>query len=186
MSWNTWTPSRNVDLRIDGTPFPGGTDQALEELLVLTITEGCDRGDYKLRSPGCWGASNRTIAGTTILSFHGKSGGRAVDVNAPWNGRGTRGDIPDEFVHVMESFGFVWGGRWSYTDPMHFEWRGSAKAARRALARAKRMLTDDIDYRVGDKTFGQLTKAMSYLRGKLTKGNKGDDFHITLVNNPDK
>jgi len=61
----------------------------------------------------------RFIAGTTVLSNH--SFGLAFDINVPGNQRGTPGEIDRTVVSIFEKWGFTWGGRWSYTDPMHFE-----------------------------------------------------------------
>ena len=34
-----------------------------------------------------------------------------------------RNSIPPEIVTVFERHGFIWGGRWSHYDTMHFEYR---------------------------------------------------------------
>lgn len=61
----------------------------------------------------------RFIAGTTTLSNH--AFGLALDFNVPGNQRGTVGEMHRGVVAIFESWGFAWGGHWSYTDPMHFE-----------------------------------------------------------------
>ena len=61
----------------------------------------------------------RFIAGTTTLSNH--SFGLALDLNTPGNQRGTVGEMDRQVVAIFERWGFTWGGRWHYTDPMHFE-----------------------------------------------------------------
>lgn len=53
------------------------------------------------------------------LSLH--SWGIALDINAEGNQRGTVGEIDREVVAILKSWGFAWGGDWSFTDPMHFE-----------------------------------------------------------------
>lgn len=53
------------------------------------------------------------------LSLH--SWGIAFDINTPGNQRGTVGEIDREVVAILKSWGFAWGGDWSFTDPMHFE-----------------------------------------------------------------
>lgn len=75
----------------------------------------------------------RPIAGTNVDSAHGY--GIAIDIAvapsdywrwaksgpsgaAPWRNR-----IPMEIVRVFERHGFIWGGRWSHFDTMHFEYR---------------------------------------------------------------
>ncbi len=75
----------------------------------------------------------RSVAGTTIDSAHGY--GIAIDIAvkpsdywrwakpdasgvAPWRNR-----IPMEIIRAFEKHGFIWGGRWSHFDTMHFEYR---------------------------------------------------------------
>lgn len=53
------------------------------------------------------------------LSMH--AFGLAVDINTPTNQLGTSGDMDPRVVEIFERWGFVWGGRWSRPDPMHFE-----------------------------------------------------------------
>jgi hypothetical protein len=53
------------------------------------------------------------------LSMH--AFGLAIDVNTPTNQLGTPGDMDPRVVEIFERWGFVWGGRWSRPDPMHFE-----------------------------------------------------------------
>ncbi|MEO8134053.1 MAG: M15 family metallopeptidase [Betaproteobacteria bacterium] len=52
------------------------------------------------------------------------SWGIAIDLNARTNAMGTAGDMNPKLVDLFESYGFVWGGRWSgrYKDPMHFQY----------------------------------------------------------------
>jgi hypothetical protein len=61
----------------------------------------------------------RFIAGTHSISNH--AFGLAIDINAPENGRGTAGQMDRSVVAIFERWGFTWGGRWQFTDPMHFE-----------------------------------------------------------------
>jgi len=70
----------------------------------------------------------RPVADTGQPSMH--SYGAAIDINvavgdywlwrhgAPWRDR-----VPDEVVAAFERHGFIWGGRWSHYDTMHFEYR---------------------------------------------------------------
>jgi hypothetical protein len=53
------------------------------------------------------------------LSIH--SWGAAVDVNPLTNMPGVIGDLPPEFIKIMETAGFTWGGRWKRLDYMHME-----------------------------------------------------------------
>ena len=53
------------------------------------------------------------------LSMH--AFGLAIDLNVSTNSLGTRGDMDPRVVEIFEKWGFLWGGRWSQPDPMHFE-----------------------------------------------------------------
>lgn len=74
----------------------------------------------------------RDIAGTEQTSMH--SYGAAIDLNTSlsdyWRWSRSAGDgpvyrnrIPPEIIAVFERHGFIWGGRWSHFDTMHFEYR---------------------------------------------------------------
>jgi hypothetical protein len=75
----------------------------------------------------------RNIAGTGRLSPH--SWGIAIDLNprhgAYWRGAkkggeevvGLREKYPQVIVELFEKHGFIWGGKWSHFDLMHFEYR---------------------------------------------------------------
>ncbi len=70
----------------------------------------------------------RKIAGTSRLSVH--SFGAAIDIRVKysaywrWNkGRGYKNKIPARVVKIFEKYGFIWGGKWSHYDTMHFEYR---------------------------------------------------------------
>ena len=54
------------------------------------------------------------------LSHH--SWGIAVDLNVGANPFGTKPDMDERLVRVLESHGLTWGGRWIVPDGMHFEW----------------------------------------------------------------
>ena len=61
--------------------------------------------------------------------------GAAIDINAAYSDywlwhRAVAGGpapyanrIPAEIVAIFERHGFIWGGRWSHYDTMHFEYR---------------------------------------------------------------
>ena len=53
------------------------------------------------------------------LSMH--AFGLAIDLNVSANHLGTNGRMDPEVVEIFERWGFLWGGRWSPPDPMHFE-----------------------------------------------------------------
>ena len=70
----------------------------------------------------------RAIAGSDQTSMH--AWGAAIDLNTAysdywrWSRSGAyRNRIPPEIVAVFERHGFIWGGRWSHFDTMHFEYR---------------------------------------------------------------
>lgn len=77
----------------------------------------------------CW----RPIAATNRLSPH--SFGIALDLDPTWSHYwlwDLRGEpkamryanrIPMEIVDIFERHGFIWGGKWSHYDTMHFEYR---------------------------------------------------------------
>lgn len=69
----------------------------------------------------------RRIAGSSTWSHHAWA--LAVDFDPADNayGRDPAGTLVGshpEFIRAFERVGFVWGGRWSTPDPMHFEWDG--------------------------------------------------------------
>jgi hypothetical protein len=86
---------------------------ALQEIVNAGLAAEIHPDEYA----GCY--YPRFIAGTTKLSNH--SFGLALDLNVPGNQRGTVGEMDPRVVAVFEEWGFTWGGRWRYTDPMHFE-----------------------------------------------------------------
>jgi hypothetical protein len=53
------------------------------------------------------------------LSRH--SWGIAVDVNPTENPYGSDGNQHPAVIEAFEKYGFIWGGRWNFKDPMHFE-----------------------------------------------------------------
>jgi hypothetical protein len=69
----------------------------------------------------------RTVADTGEPSMH--SWGAAIDINATYADywlwpRGISGNaIPTEIIDIFERRGFIWGGKWSHYDTMHFEYR---------------------------------------------------------------
>ncbi|MGD9960679.1 M15 family metallopeptidase [Nocardioides sp.] len=86
---------------------------ALSEVVRAGLSDAIHPAEFA----GCY--YPRFIAGTTKLSNH--SFGLALDLNVPGNQRGTVGEMDRTVVAIFKSWGFAWGGDWSYTDPMHFE-----------------------------------------------------------------
>jgi hypothetical protein len=86
---------------------------------------------YLVPSAGTYNC--RVVAGTDALSMH--AFGAAIDINTDfsdyWRWAGTnatpggkwRNRIPPQIVAIFERHGFIWGGRWSHFDTMHFEYR---------------------------------------------------------------
>ena len=86
---------------------------ALADVVARGLADKIDPAQYA----GCY--YPRFIAGTHSLSNH--AFGLALDLNVPGNQRGTAGEMDRGVVAIFEHWGFTWGGRWHYTDPMHFE-----------------------------------------------------------------
>jgi len=69
----------------------------------------------------------RTVADTGEPSMH--SWGAAIDINATyaqywlWPRSTSTNTIPTEIIDIFERHGFIWGGKWSHYDTMHFEYR---------------------------------------------------------------
>jgi len=88
-------------------------EAALADVVKQGLADKIHPGEYA----GCY--YPRFIAGTHSLSNH--AFGLALDINVPGNQRGTAGQMDRSVVAIFEHWGFTWGGRWHYTDPMHFE-----------------------------------------------------------------
>jgi D-alanyl-D-alanine carboxypeptidase-like protein len=69
----------------------------------------------------------RTVADTGEPSMH--SWGAAIDINSAyaeywlWPRAASAGTLPAEIIDIFERHGFIWGGKWSHYDTMHFEYR---------------------------------------------------------------
>jgi hypothetical protein len=111
-----------------------GAARALENLgreLAALLAKRPQLRQYLFPSGGAffW----RNIAGTSRLSPH--SWGIALDLNprhgSYWRDRkaggseveAMRNNYPQEIVDLFEKHGFIWGGKWSHFDLMHFEYR---------------------------------------------------------------
>lgn len=145
--WPTGVPqSQLAQVDIDGVRYPGGVRVEVAELVELLTAETARRG-YVFGTPGdpaygCWGYSNRPIAGTNTPSNH--SWGLAVDINAPSNPMKSplTTDMPDWMPDLWGRYGWDWGGYYSGTpDPMHFEYMGTPDQAARDTERARVDLT---------------------------------------------
>jgi hypothetical protein len=107
-----------------------GLDRALNA--VSRELDSLPAADQKYLYPTGGTYNCRSVAGTAQTSMH--SWGAAIDINTAysdywrWNrsgGGGTsyRNRIPAEIVTAFERHGFIWGGRWTHYDTMHFEYR---------------------------------------------------------------
>ena len=69
----------------------------------------------------------RVVADTGEPSMH--SWGAAIDINSAyaeywlWPRATSPGTMPPEIIEIFERHGFIWGGKWSHYDTMHFEYR---------------------------------------------------------------
>ena len=106
--------------------------------LVAMLIDLTELMGYDVRPGETWGYNCRNVAGTRQRSVH--AWGLAIDINAPSNGRGVRGDIPDDVVSLWTGHGFGWGGDWAYTDPMHFEFERSPTSAAEITNRLRNYL----------------------------------------------
>lgn len=87
------------------------------------LQEIVDRGLAGLINPsqygGCWSPRHVLFDPSRSLSMH--AWGLAIDFNIPGNEYGASPQMDPRIVEVFDRWGFVWGGRWSTPDGMHFE-----------------------------------------------------------------
>jgi D-alanyl-D-alanine carboxypeptidase len=88
---------------------------ALDEVVAQGLSGSIHASEYG----GCYVPRFIGHNPASGLSLH--TWGIAVDLNVPGNQRGTAGEMDRRVVAIFERWGFAWGGRWRYTDPMHFE-----------------------------------------------------------------
>jgi hypothetical protein len=91
-------------------------------LFMAVFTDVANKG-LKDTVKSCGGVYNwRMKRGQSKVSTH--TWGIAIDLNVPTNAMGTAGDMDPRLVELFESYGFLWGGRWSGAnkDPMHFQY----------------------------------------------------------------
>lgn len=124
-----WLPARSSQ-RLKVTRVNGVADRV--QALSRELDELPSRFDaYLVPAAGAYVC--RVIAGTSTPSAHGY--GIAIDIATAkshywrWDKPGAdgqptyRNEIPSEIVRIFEKHGFIWGGRWSHYDTMHFEYR---------------------------------------------------------------
>lgn len=88
---------------------------ALAEVEAAGLAGLIDVNDYG----GCWVARHIDWSPRRPLSMH--AWGLAVDFNVQTNQLGARPTMDPRIVAIFDRWGFVWGGRWSRPDGMHFE-----------------------------------------------------------------
>ena len=91
-------------------------------LFVAVFTDIANKG-LKSSVKSCGGVFNwRMKRGQAKPSTH--TWAIAIDLNVSTNAMGSAGDMDPRLVELFESYGFVWGGRWSGAnkDPMHFQY----------------------------------------------------------------
>ena len=99
--------------------YSGGHDQIRSAFQELEESELMDR-----ITRWCGSLATRTIQGTQIVSTHAL--GISFDINCDelaW-GQSLALESDPEFamlVDVFERHGFIWGGRFAFPDPMHFQ-----------------------------------------------------------------
>lgn len=139
-----WPNCHRADIvtvvRKDGLRLPIHRDLADLVTLLLDLTELMG---YDVRPDWTWGYACRAIANTNQPSNH--SWGTAIDINAPANPRLARGkpmvtNIPRKVIDLWKGHGFRWGGDFSWPDPMHFEFMGTAAQARATAAALRAFL----------------------------------------------
>ncbi|EYB68942.1 hypothetical protein DEIPH_ctg013orf0051 [Deinococcus phoenicis] len=129
-----WARSHLVRVSTDqlpGWPRYGGRPVSAVTLhriaadhLVATWAEVCRRGLHtRLRSyDGAFVPRHMLWNPANALSVH--AWGLALDLDAAWNAYGIPHDrmqIDRDVVRVFEECGWTWGGRWSESDGMHFQ-----------------------------------------------------------------
>lgn len=139
-AWPNCDRSRIVTLkRADGLKLPIHRDLADLVAILMDLTE---LSGYDIKPGWTWGYACRAISGTRKASNH--SQGTAVDINAPTNPRRSDrklvSDLPRKVIQLWKAHGFVWGGDWSWPDPMHFEFAGTTAQARATAARLRHFL----------------------------------------------
>lgn len=129
-------------VRSDGLRLPLHRELVPLVAILIDFTE-LPPHSYNVRPDWTWGWACRAIANTSTPSNH--SWGTAVDINAPVNPRRKRGlpmvsDLPKSVVKMWEDHGFRWGGKYSWPDPMHFEFMGNVGEARERTERLRAFL----------------------------------------------
>ena len=108
-----------------GATAVNGVAARLAEISVELDALPASAKRYAYPSAGSYNC--RTVADTGEPSMH--SWGAAIDINATyadywvWPRGKSANAIPAEIIDIFERHGFIWGGKWSRYDTMHFEYR---------------------------------------------------------------
>ncbi len=97
---------------------------AIDDVIEAGLSGQISRSDFQLAG-GCW--NPRLIRGGDkggAVSRH--AWGIAVDINPSSNPYGGTVAMHPQLVEIFRSWGFAWGGGWTFTDGGHFEWNHEA------------------------------------------------------------
>lgn len=100
--------------------------------LFLAFIDDCNSGDGGRHKPyavrqvdtGAWNHRYMRALGKTLTKLSAHSWGVALDMNWQSNPQSRRlvTNLPDWVIEIAENrYGFVWGGRFSLPDAMHFQ-----------------------------------------------------------------
>lgn len=106
-----------------GLPFVGRLycNRGIEEVLRYSLKAIYDEvGIDTIETIGCFNPRHKRYDESLGLSMHAY--GIALDINAKYNPYGKPSRQDPRLVRIMEDIGWVWGGRWSPPDAMHFQW----------------------------------------------------------------
>ncbi|WP_368490489.1 M15 family metallopeptidase [Clostridium sp. BJN0013] len=125
---------KRVNLGYGSFQFNGNNDasKCLENVMKELIPLSQKRTDIsRCLFPGSGTFNYRCISGTNLLSPH--AFGIAIDLARDkrdyWKwvpkeeGNSRLEEYPKEIVEIFEKNNFVWGGKWSHFDILHFEYR---------------------------------------------------------------
>ena len=93
---------------------------ALNDVVEAGLSGEVSFSDFQIAG-GCW--NPRLIRGGDkggAVSRH--AWGVAIDINPSQNPYGGVVNMHPDIVDIFRSWGFAWGGGWTFTDGAHFEW----------------------------------------------------------------
>lgn len=109
--------------------------------LFLGFIDECNHGGYKVRQKdtGAYNHRYMRVLGKVLAKLSAHSWGCALDMNWTTNPQSSklRTDLPQWVIQLgEEKYGFVWGGKFSVKDAMHWQLNESPASA---VARAKKL-----------------------------------------------